>query len=115
MGLAGFHGSMVVWLDFVGLDGFQCGDCGRDRAVFLFGGLCWWSRSIGLLMAVAWVSQWLCFIGLLLWLWVGVVVVVGCGNGVVIGFGMILGGAFWLWDGFCGVDVVDLLEDLWVC
>ena len=30
LGLAGFRGSMVVWLDFVGLDGFQCGGCGRD-------------------------------------------------------------------------------------
>ena len=31
------------------------------------------------------------------------------------GFGMILGGAFWLWDGFCGVDPLGLLKDLWVC
>ena len=37
-------------------------------------------------------------------------VFVGCG--VVAGFGMILGGAFWLLDGFCGVDVVGLVLDV---
>ena len=47
-----------------------------------------------------------------MWLWVGVAVVVGCGSGVVAMFGMILGGTFWLWDGFCGVDVVGLVLDV---
>ena len=70
---------------------------------------------VGLLMAVALVSRWLDFVGLLLWLWVGVAVVVSCGGSVVAGFGMILGVAFWLWDGFCGVDPLGLLKDLWVC
>lgn len=44
-----------------------------------------------------------------MWLWVGVAVVVGCGGGgVAARFGIILGSGFWLWDGFCGVDVVGL-------
>ena len=57
LGLVGFFGSMVVWLDFVGLAGFCSGGSGRDWAMFLFVGLCWWSRLVGLLMAIAWVSR----------------------------------------------------------
>ena len=79
-------------------------------------GLCLWSRSrsglgyvcvCGFVLAVetGWVKAWF---GLAL-LWA---VVVGYGGGVVVGFGMILGGAFWLWDGFCGVDVVGLVLDV---
>ena len=50
-----------------------------------------------MLMATAWVDQWLGFVGQLQWLWVSVVVVVGCGgDGVVAGFGMILGSGFLL-------------------
>ena len=45
-----------------------------------------------------------------MWLWIGIAVVVSCGGSVVAGFGMILGGAFWLWDGFCGVDPLGLLN-----
>ena len=113
------------------------GVCGRDRVVFAFVGLCLWLGSgsgcvcvrwfvlvvgIGwvgawfglalMLMVVAWVSRWLGFVGLLLWLWVRVAIVVGCGSGVVARFRMILGDAFWLWDGFCGVDVVGLVLDV---
>ena len=50
-----------------------------------------------MLMATAWVDQWLGFVGQLQWLWVSVVVVVGCGgDGVVARFGMILGSGFLL-------------------
>ena len=50
-----------------------------------------------MLMATAWVDQWLGFVGQLQWLWVSVVVVVGCGgDGVVAEFGMILGSGFLL-------------------
>ena len=50
-----------------------------------------------MLMAIAWVDQWLGFVGRLQWLWVRVVVFVHCGgDGVVAEFGMILGSGFLL-------------------
>ena len=70
LGLAGFCGSMVVWLDFMGLDGFCGGGCGRDQAMLFFMGFL-------LVVEIGWATDGSCMGQSVAWLCGSFAVVVG--------------------------------------